>query len=156
MVCDLTMMAIQREQTHRQNQPWWCCWYSLWISQNTRNFLIKTNFIHIYSISIWMFSVTLYTASIGMWVGLLELRGWSWWHTTMHFQSQWFHETWQNKNQLCHYITAPRKKKRNTQWTLYRILFYACCCWYRLVVRNFIWMRSTFSPLAVLVFIQSV
>lgn len=73
-------------------------WYSRWISQNTWNFLIKTNFIHIYSISIrcirntYMSELCVYVSvsvAIGMWVGLfvLYLRGWSWWYTTMHFQS---------------------------------------------------------------------
>lgn len=60
----------------------------------------------------------------------LCLRGWrSWWHTTMHFQSQWFHETWQNKNQPWHYSTHSIQYvftvhiyKKNTEWTLYRVL----------------------------------
>lgn len=105
----------------------------------------------------WMYThlncaaAVVFVVVIGMWVGLFchlfvvvhSLRGWSWWHTTMHFQSQWYYETWQNKNQLWHYsnhyiCTHTYTKQQNIEWAWYRILFYVCCCWYRLVIRNFI------------------
>lgn len=136
--------------------------------QNTRNFLIKTNFIHIHSISIGCFIVTLYcihryvSGSCFFSVRSLCLRGWSWWHTNNAFPITMvpWNVTKQKSTmalQHHHHHTVHTRTKWNTLNEL--CIAFGCTR----VVAGTVWLYAIlykcdplFIPLAVLVFIQSV